>query len=261
MELDLPDLFSESAGMVAASDRPYYNNLLALQCQIPYARDRDLRADAFVRRFIKNWNFDRSYDTLQDERFGHEFSHILLEMTFPMLQKNPFPFDFGYNGNTQAESVVLVIENLLYNPPKIEFMDGDRFAGMFEDYYTPFEKNADRRNQALAQRDVAEGRAKTVFEARRHRKFNNTLGNAAHMDDIPVIAYDDLVAIWDIVEPFFRMLETKWNTMDQTTMASLNTWRAGMDSWLRQIKIRDLHDCLHKKDGVGPSFQPIIPSP
>lgn len=263
MTLKLPDLFSDSAGKVGDDHRPYYNNLLALQCQLPYALDRDLGAEDYVTRFVQNWNFSAQFDFLQSEKFSHEFSHILLEMALTIMQRNPFPFVFGYNGNSQAESVVLAMEHIIYKPEMIDFTDGDLFADRYEFYYSSYEVASDWLNEKQAKQDVMDGIANTVFEARRARCFDNESDSVIKetsrdfINDIPSITRCDLIDIWNAVEPFFKEVDDIWKRLGST--APDDQWKMGISIWMRQIKIRDLYACLNKKDGVKPSLQILTP--
>lgn len=259
MGLVLQNLFDGSAGKVGADDRPHYNNLLALQCQVPYALDRDLTADTYVERFVRNWNFSTQFDFLKTDQFSHEFSHILLEMALISMQRNPFPFEYGYNGNAQAEATVLAMEAVLHNPELIGFMDGYAFVEKFENYYTSFEVASDWLNEQRATQDVSAGLAKTVFEARRARCFDNepldVIEAHSHQEIyIDRIAAHDIATIWDKVQPFFNQVEMMWHKTS-TERQYDEAWKTTLNAWLRPIKIRDIDDCLKKKDDQKPPFQ------
>lgn len=117
-----------SMWMQGSPERPYSGSLNPIWCEREYAIDHDLSAAQYVKRHIRNWNFSQNFDHLFDNRFHHEFCHILLGLAFLKMGRNPTPFDFGYDGNNQAEALVIAMEKPFDNMLD-DFMDGGHFTG------------------------------------------------------------------------------------------------------------------------------------
>lgn len=74
-------------------------------------------AGEYVLGHIENFNFTDNFDYLYQDRFKHEFAHLLLGLSFLKRNRNPLPFEYGYDGNEMAESLIIPIESLFERPP------------------------------------------------------------------------------------------------------------------------------------------------
>lgn len=177
-----------SMGMIGPKDRPYSGSLNPIWCERECAIEQDLKAGEYVTNHIRNWNFNSNFDHLFDNRFQHEFCHILLGLAFLKMGRNPTDFDFGYDGNNQAEAFVIAME-LPFDNMLDDLMDGGRFshggfAGFSEDDYVSRVKALYLRvfgdtnaHQVAALLDAETSQKlhglSSVFEARRRLSFDD----------------------------------------------------------------------------------------
>ena len=84
--------------------------------ELAYAILEGQNAGQYVLGHIRNYNFNSNFDYLYQDRFKHEFAHVLLGLSFLKRDKNPLPFEYGYDGNGMAESLVIPLEDL-FEPP------------------------------------------------------------------------------------------------------------------------------------------------
>lgn len=101
----------ENSSLIGGKQKAFYaGNLLALSCEREFTIQRDLTAGEYVKNHIRNWNFNQYFDRLYHEQFQHELGHLLLGLAFLKIGRNPTQFDFGYDGNIQAEALVTEME-------------------------------------------------------------------------------------------------------------------------------------------------------
>lgn len=283
MTLILDDYFSETAGKTGPEDRPYYNNLLALQCELSYAIDRDLTAEQFVQKHIQNWNFDQRFDWVQETRFEHEFAHMLLGLCFPIIGCNPFPFEFGYNGNNMSEVFVVSIEHYMKRPKKIkDGFGGDSFLrGIFIDYDEEAQADDAKNNiaAALFLRDDENRDMKSIFNIRRELRFNPEAESDVYdLNDRDMLALECEIAediykpedvdpfivmhIRNIITPFMMSVHEQSKPFHGMKP---KVWKKALPKFLRQLKVKDINRCLREAENKfefrGIAAKGFIPSP
>lgn len=101
----------ENSSLIGGKQKAFCaGNLIALSCERELAIQRDLTAGEYVKNHIRNWNFNQFFDGLYHTQFQHELGHLLLGLAFLKMGRNPTQFDFGYDGNIQAEALVTQME-------------------------------------------------------------------------------------------------------------------------------------------------------
>lgn len=290
--LFIDDPFAPDAGRSGSDRRPYYNNLFALIGELSYALDKNLTALEYVYRHIHNWNFSSRLDILMDNRFEHEFAHLLLGLRFMKMGDNPIPFDRGYDGNKIAESVVITLEDLcfrseffynahiLYSKSKSprEAMENRQrqdhirqgFINSVTDQVTDEYVIMNIHDTAIAQ-DMGGGR-KSGFVVRRDYHFERLDG---YIDAYPVTppkpvckehqAILDKQAIPDrqtLGHIYDIMLPAIVAVMRHSTTIQIQEKRRGQSDFLKIMQrsmkdlcVRDLWDCINNGDAEY-SFTP-----
>lgn len=181
---DLTPFTAASMGMQGPKDRPYSGSLNPIWCEREYAIEHDLTAGEYVKKHIRNWNFSYGFDHLYDYRFQHEFCHVLLGLAFLKMGRNPTQFDFGYDGNYQAEALVIAMERPFNNMFGGHFREAS-FKKFSEDEYVDdvlkiLKLDLGEANKLeLRAYENAKKISKTKslvsrFEARRHYSFDET---------------------------------------------------------------------------------------
>jgi hypothetical protein len=112
------------------SERHYWT---PLDCELSYAIEKNLTVAEAAARHARLFNFDERFSEETRKNYTeHDFLHLLLGLTFLKMGRNPTGYDYGYNGNNQAEAIVDALEMTWI----MAFENSKRAAGIpaFEDF-------------------------------------------------------------------------------------------------------------------------------
>lgn len=268
MALPLPYDLDDERGGLAARHRH-----LPLWCEASYGPERGLTLEQAVERHVNLYGFEQNFTKgLQEDRFEHETSHMLLSLAFRKLGFSPIEYDFPVNGNFQSEALTLAIEsfikphelaipkNMLRPHPPSAYT----FQGHYQRYYKSY-GHKDSHTLARAVEQISHSPITiSLFESRQADHFDlGAMGpdmaslpaQTSFGEPLPVLCplpTATVNAIYKILEPALDLIQAKASRMF-TEEASASLSPAERESRIRDMLRQLPMDSLWQSISAAPA--------
>lgn len=268
-----------SMGMQGTQDRPYSGSLNPIWCERELAIERDLTTGEYVQNHIGNWNFNNHFDHLYNDRFQHELGHVLLGLAFLKMGRNPTQFDFGYDGNNQAEALVIAMEkpfeNMLddiFSIPTFRHFSEDEYVqevGRLFETQRSFTNGVERMAHVKVSSLPDKEGLVSIFEYRRRGSFDETNGqvrdfnhamhagvllskltqkNGEKFETINAPMEEDVREIYQIVAPVIRAIARALEQDDAVRSADFMSQINEVMNAFKSFYVSDLWHVMNNPD-------------
>lgn len=235
--------------------------------EIAYAvLDERMNAGQYVLGHIDNFNFSGGL-RIYNNYFHHEFTHILLGFSFLKRGKNPFLFEYGYDGNYMAENLVIEAQDF-FSDVYFEtlVLDRDRYASKVIEHYSFNNEFTDIKNSIQAvQLMNSVSSLKRVFDARRQLRFDNDeIIQAKDVPDLlakfkttPLKSHLYLGAnlprdiaenFFDDIEPIIRLVERNYRRLLKDKKFDIKNDRDALRDYLKTVPTSTIWDVMNNPE-------------
>lgn len=251
-----------------------------LHCELLYAIENGLTVRQFVARHARLYQFQETLTKLLvGTRFEHELAHLILGLAFMKLQRNPTPYDFGYNGNLHAEAWVTNFESFL-NPDYLSISDNedkfcDRVQLSFDDGISrEKQKIYDALNRVASHAEAplslfeARHSSRGLFEDADAQRISSNTRNTQWGETAPHLTppSDEVTrAIYRIVQPLAVKIRTLMHQACSSDRIVTDDGRLGIDraaayDFYQNMRVSDLWEYMEGRNPAEEKLGSILTS-
>lgn len=235
--------------------------------ELAYAVLGGINVGLYILRHISPNNYNFAFDQeLYRIAPHHEFTHLLLGLSFMKRSNNPLPFEYAYDGNNMAEALVIHLQDQfkVTDPQTISQDDYiERLKAFYQD--GGIEKDIDNTTKAAIllnrQNDL-----RTIFDMRRTYQFESIPADDISKEDRrnlsvttqfgeKVISKCDLdipeeVAInfYDDVQPITRLVQRNYRRLVDDPNFNFIDCDRTFKSYLRMMPVNIIWEAMNNPD-------------